>query len=481
MHTVGWILAIDQGTHASRALLLDGRGAVRFETHRPIALTRLDVHRVEQDALQVLDSVRRVMEAALTYANERGVAVTVAGLATQRSTVVAWDGETGMPLYPALSWQDTRAERQLARFASGVRSVEETTGLRISPHYGVSKLAWLVQEVPAVAAAAGADRLLLGPLAAFLLYHLLDGAPHCCDVVNAGRTLLCNLEQGNWDNELLRASDLHRDWLPCVRPVLHHYGVLCGTSIPLRAVNGDQNAALCAQGEPERDRLVVNAGSGAFIARPIAKRLDPASPLLISALWSDSVNTRYLLEGTVNGAGSALRWARDHLGTVDPETVLAQWPECPGGPPLFLNAVGGLGSPWWKAGVATRWLEPVESSSAECCVVGVAESILFLIHANLIELQRRTSPAREIALSGGISRSDGWCQELADLSRLTVVRLDESEATARGIGWLAAGRPSAWRQGKVERFAPCPNAALRERYTRFMAAMKRVTGGEIGD
>ncbi len=475
MQDASWILAIDQGTHASRALLVDGGGRVRFQTSRMVALKRRDAVRVEQNANKLIASVNQVVAAALAYAEEQGATVSAAGLATQRATVVAWDAYSGEPLYSALSWQDRRAERQLQRFAERATAVGETTGLRLSPHYGVSKLSWLVEAVPEVSAAASERRLMMGPLAAFLMFHLLDGSPHCCDVVNAGRTLLCDLESGDWNPDLLQASGLRAEWLPHCRPVLEHYGYLKGTTIPLRAVTGDQNAALCAAGEPHSERVQINAGSGAFIVRPLESRLSDADPLLISALWSDLSEARYLVEGTVNGAGAAVEWARNQWSLPPVEEALADWPECTEGPPLFLNAVGGLGSPWWRADVESRWLESIESHSDACRLAGVAESILFLINANLELMREIGQPVEGAVLSGGLSRADSWVQRLADLVDLPVSRSDASEATARGVAWLAAGRPAQWQAGTTALFTPRTDTKLQERYTRFMAAMKSAT------
>ncbi|GAB4347775.1 MAG: glycerol kinase GlpK [Gammaproteobacteria bacterium] len=466
------LLAIDQGTHASRALLVDHRGSARVVATAEVVLHRQDGGRVEQDAFELLDSVRDVVGAALAWAKREGLRIIRAGLATQRSTVVAWDARDGRPLYPALSWQDTRGKAQLRRFAAEAGEVEAKTGLRLSPHYGASKLRWLVEEVEAVGRAARGHRLRMGPLAAFLLHHLLEEAPHRCDVVNASRTLLVDLRVRNWDASLIHAAGLEREWLPECRPVIDDYGVLRGTTIPISAVNGDQNAALCADGRPGAEALRVNAGTGAFIAAPVESMADSPAPLLGSILWSDDGAAHYLLEGTVNGAGAALKWAESREGLPPAESVLANWPECPEGPPLFLNTVGGLGSPWWRSGIPPRWLEEAGTFDASCRIAGVAESILFLIGANVDLVRERVPSTRFIILSGGLAKGDGWCQRLADLTGMEVRRSAAAEATGRGIAWLAAGRPDDWRAAGADRFTATPDPALERRYTRFIRALE---------
>lgn len=474
MSDPGHILAIDQGTHASRALLIDREGGIRFSATTGVALQRIETERVEQDAREIVVSVRKVVDEALAYAVREGLAIRCAALASQRSTVVAWDAATGDPLHPALSWQDTRAKPQLQRFAETAGRVDEITGLRLSPHYGVSKLCWLVDEVDAVRHAAQEGRLRLGPLAGYILFQLLEGSPHCCDVVNAGRTLLVDLASGDWDTGLLRASGLERDWLPRCLPVVADYGVLRDSGIPLVAVSGDQNAALCANGEPATDALRINAGTGAFVACPLAGETRRNAPLLTSVLWSRKGETHYLLEGTVNGAGAALEWGRQSAALPPAEAVLGRWPECSDGPPLFLNTVGGLGSPWWRTGIEPRWLDKNDGVSDACRVAGIAESILFLINANVELMRARLPGVRRIELSGGLAAADGWCQRLANLTGLEVVRRSRGEATARGIAWLAAGRPPAWQAGDAERLTPDHDAALQRRYTRFIQALEKV-------
>ena len=474
MHDSPWLLAIDQGTQASRALLLDTRGRVVFQARRPVALRRLDNERVEQDAAELIGTVREVVSAALAHAAASQREIAAAGLATQRSTVVAWDAVSGRPLHAALSWQDTRAQALLHGLRVEGDAIARRTGLRISPHYGASKLRWLLDEVPAVRTAATEGRLCLGPLAAFLLFHLLEGRPFRCDAVNAARTLLCDLDRRDWDTALLARFGLQREWLPECRPVVDDYGQLRDSAIPLRAVTGDQNAALCAAGEPAPREALVNIGTGAFVVAPLGETAQRAPPLLTSLVWSSARDARYLLEGTVNGAGAALSWASERWDLPPPQQALAPWPECSAEQPLFLNTVGGLGSPWWRSGIDPRWLGARAEASPACQTAAVAESVLFLIQANLDAMSAASVPVAGLRVGGGLAQLDGLCQRLADLSGLPVHRAQETEATARGIAWLAAGRPAHWASPQATHFAAQPAPQLRQRYTRFCCALQEL-------
>jgi glycerol kinase len=460
------ILALDQGTHASRAALFDGEGRMLRCYQRPVTLTRRDPC-VEQDPDALYGSLREAMTDALRLARAVGAEVSAAGLATQRSTVVAWDAGTGEALAPALSWQDTRAA--LPQDESTRARIRAITGLRASAHYGAAKLAWLRREVPAVSRAAARGRLRLGPLSAYLLARLLaeDGA--WVDHANAARSLLFDLATRGWSAELCTQFGIETSWLPTPRPVRAAYGMLREAEVPVTAVSGDQSAALFAEGTPPPDTLIANLGSGAFALRLAGARPPQNEALLATLVDSDDDTARYALEGTVNGAGSALAWANSRWGLQvaagDLDALIAKVAE----PPLFVNTVGGLGSPWWRSDLVPELVgDPAPDCRAQPapCLAAVMESIAFLLAANIERL--REAGTREIRASGGLSRCATLLQHIADLTGLTVHRAAEREATLRGIAWLAGGRPEGWSLPAADSLAPRHNPALRARYARLL-------------
>lgn len=469
---------MDQGTHASRALLVDARGRVAAAFQAPVALSRRGP-RVEQDARALRESVRQVLSQALGEATARGLAPTCAALATQRSTVVAWDRGDGRPLAPALSWQDTRTGPGLGRYAHLADALHRRTGLRLSAHYGATKLAWLLRECPPVARAADTGGLALGPLAAFLLQDLLAGRPLVVDDANASRTLLWSIAARDWDPWLLAAFGLQRRWLPACRRIRADYGVLrAAPGLRLRAVSGDQTAALFADGPPAADTVYVNLGTGAFVlaVTGATPRLD--GPLLAGPADSGDGRSLYSLEGTVNGAGGALQWARRQWGIRLPDTGLDAALETVRAPPVFLNAVGGLGSPWWRSDVAPRLVgaDPAACRQAPAlCMAAVLESIAFMVQANLAELQAAGVAPSRLRLSGGLSRCTLLCRRIADLSGLPVLRSEQPEATARGAAWLALDGPADWRPSPHSLIEPQPDPGLEARYARFLAAVAEAT------
>ncbi len=462
-------LIIDQGTHATRALAFDADGQVRAAAHCPITLRRLNADRVEQDAAEIAASLRQVVSEILADDVVRPTGIAQAGLASQRSSVAAWDRETGEPLAPVISWQDWRAADWLAQFAEYTPIIREKTGLPLSPHYGASKLRWLLDNVPAVQQARLDDRLAFGPLASFLLFHLLHDKPLLADHANANRTQLWHIDYRDWDPWLLDLFGISGNLLPACRPIVHEYGRMALADVPVTAVNGDQNAAVYALGQPDRDTAVINLGTGAFVLISTGRRRVSHPALLTGLTSSNAFVGEYTLEGTVNGAGSALSWAGEQWGVSDIPAYLDEWLARPEEPPIFLNSIGGLGSPFWRPGP-----EPAIVGQGEPWqwLVAVAESILFLVQINLDEMRAAGAAVRRVQVSGGLAQADNLCQRLADLSGCPVYRPQMTEATARGTAWLAAGRPSHWPELQPgKHFDPRPDKALADRYWRFRELM----------
>jgi len=468
-------LAIDQGTHATRVIVFDGQGQPVVSATRPVTLRTRGRAVVEQSSQEILGSLHAALSEVLRHPDIDPACIVSAGLATQRSSVLAWDRRTGDSLSPVLSWQDTRTAGELAALRGHDTAIREHTGLRLSPHYGAGKLRWLLRNVPAVAEAREQGVLALGPLAAYLLHHLTGADGALVDHANASRTLLWNLETRDWDPWLLELFDVSREFLPACRPIRADYGVIRGRDIPLRAVNGDQTAALYAHGLPADDTLVVNIGTGAFVLLPTggARRTHPV--LLSGVSRSDGATADYYVEGTVNGAAAALDWVAERYRVADWPAQVPGWLARIDSPPVFLNSIGGLGSPWWQPGPEPVFLQAhagVEVGPAAAMSAAV-ESVVFLLQANIDLLGALNPAVSRIRISGGLASLDGVCRKLADLSGLAVERSAVIESTARGIAWLAAGCPEDWPPPATEsRFRPRNDVRLRQRYARFRTALE---------
>lgn len=458
-------LVIDQGTHATRAFIFDDEGKVCASAFQDISLKRFGADRAEQDGSEIIASVQAVIQEVLADSAVKRNGLACAGLATQRSSVVAWNKHTGEPLGPVLSWLDRRAAAWLGRMDLDAGDIQQRTGLAVTPHYGASKLRWYLDHVPAVKRAHREGQLAMGPLVSYVLFHLLKERPLLVDHANASRTQLWNLDTRDWDPKLLDLFGVPLDALPSCRPICHDYGLMRGTDIPVTAVNGDQTSALYCLGRLRKDTAVVNLGTGAFILFLTGKKRVHAPRLLSGLASSQKDRGEYLVEGTVNGAGVALDWAARQWGIPDIIQTLSAGLGDNEEPPLFINTVGGLGSPWWQPGPDPTLMG---EGGPRQKAVAVAESILFLLKVNLEVLDETCPGIRRIQVSGNLARFDGICRRLADLTQRAVYRPAETEATARGIAWLAFQQPRHWpKPGRGRVFKPKANPSLEERYKRF--------------
>ncbi|WP_461482710.1 FGGY family carbohydrate kinase, partial [Porticoccus sp.] len=395
-----------------------------------------------------------------------------AALVTQRSSLVCWDRHSGEPLSPLLSWQDTRAADLLARLALDDEEVAARTGLRPNAHYGASKLRWCLDNLPAVSEALAGQRLACGPLASYLLFALTREQGFAIDPGNAQRTMLLNLGSGSWDERLLAQFDIPQQVLPPVQPSASEFGTLAvaDVSVPVRLVNGDQNAAFFGAGPLHGERVYINAGTGAFIAAPWPEAQSAPPGLLKTLVYQSPKKRWFVAEGTVNGAASALALQATELGVEDYSLHLEHWCRSVVDIPLFLNGVGGLGAPYWRSDFASGWRH-FDPETPQGAMVAVLESIVFLLMVNLQRLRDSGGPLSEIVVSGGLSELQGFCQRLADLSGLPVFRNPEPEATARGAAFLLADQPGGWQAGDFEYFSPQPNTELEARFKHWQVAM----------
>ncbi len=467
----GVFVAIDQGGHASRAVAYDGRGRRLASAFAVISTHRNALGHVEHDGEDIVDSVRTALdELAALVPPGRWVG---AGLAVQRSSIACWDRASGALLAPVISWQDRRHAAWLEGLQHEAPRVHEQTGLPLSPHYGASKLRWCLDYVGAVREAHAAGRLCAGPLASLLLFRLLEQRPFLADEANASRTLLWSPLERRWLPALLGLFGVPPQVLPGLVPTTSPFGTLRvgAARVPLVVCTGDQSAVPFAAGALDEQAVYVNAGTGAFALRPLRTALI-APPLLTSVLRSDEARVDFVLEGTVNGAGSALQWFEGQEG-LPARRLLAGLDAAPpddGDVPLFLNGVAGLGSPFWVPEFESRWEgkgEPVERFRA------VVESIAFLLRTNLDEMAAHAPRPRRIVLSGGLGGSAYLCRALAALAGAPVHRLDDPEATARGLAFLVAGEPSGWEPPALTVHEPRRDQSLLARYLSWLAALQR--------
>lgn len=466
-------LAIDQGGHASRAILFDHSGHVLAQSESAVATIRSQPGWVEHDPQELLASVHSAIQNTLEKTAEPAIQIISAGLATQRSSIVCWNRFTGEALSPIISWQDHRAHATISALSAHQQRVHNKTGLFLSPHYGASKIKWCLDHLPEVQHALQCNTLYIGPLASFLAAQLTGQSTAYIDPANAGRTLLWNIETRDWDPELLALFDIPLHILPKCTPSFFPYGEIksLNTAIPLQLLIGDQPAALFAHGPPSIDQTYINMGTGVFVQRLQQNSTAVPAQLLKSLVVTGQNETYYTIEGTINGGASALDWFAQQYQVQDWQKESSAWLQkkySTSQIPLFINTVGGLGSPFWRTDIQPHF---IGEGSIAAKFISILESILFLIQINMKHMDRYLSLSSSIIVSGGLSMIEGLCQNLADLSQRPVYRPKQTEATAQGLAELLAQTP---RQTTNHfSYLPNKNADLLQRYQKWLTIMDR--------
>ncbi len=469
-------LALDVGTHAVKAALVNRSNLTLVKvSSRDIALQTVTARQFEQRAEEILAALEWAIDEVLRDCLELPQ---VAGLACQRSTVVAWDRSTLLPLGPALSWQDTRAVEITDRLLDREEEIKRISGLVLSPHYGASKMRWLIQHY-----GLNPQQHCVGPLISFLTAHLLGQSHAVCDHSNGNRTQLMNMDILCWDSNLLSYFELDKHFLPQLKPMHHPFGLLKKYPIELTAMAGDQNAAVLASLDVGQGKIIaVNLGSGAFVLRQFGDRSKTPQYLLSSVLYSNREGAALIAEGTVNGAGLALtRFCQSsEMVNLGGEgflfSTLSAWlddivdPGC-----LYLNSCGGLGSPYWCEGPQAQFVavdsEPNQAFSLAERAVAVVESIVFLVCKNCLLLQSKGN-VNAIYLSGGLARLNAIGQKMADVCQLPVIQLDEQEATLVGVARMASGLKEKAKVSIKMQFQPHARPLLQRRMKMFHQLLK---------
>lgn len=456
-------LAIDQGGQSSRVGVFNQRGDLLCSYSAACATQHIQTEtgeHIEQSGEEILAGIRQCLTQVHNFLGERIHQIKAAGFAGQGSSLLCWDRLTGEALTPVLSWQDIRGQDYLKSISLSQEQAQQLTGLRVSPHYGASKIRWCLDNSLEVKVAREQKRLAIGPIVSYVFWHLLEGNPMLVDPGHAQRTLLWNLHTEDWDESLLQQFTIPRALLPQCKKHNSYFGELnvAGHNIPFTASARDQGASLFANGAPDPNACYINIGTGAFIQR-VSNQLQAPEGLLVSPLWLpetkidqaiecasptcyldeselNSAQKRYAWEATVNGAASAIPFIEQQANlTITPDLIAQALALNPQQQCYFLNAIGGLSAPYWRTNLVSRFsenLSPLEK------VLAWLESVVFQIVVN-VQLMETLGKTEKILISGGLSQADGICQRIADLTGATVYRSENADATLRGIGCMAAG------------------------------------------
>jgi glycerol kinase len=480
------IVALDQGSSSSRAVLFDLKGRVVASASRPVKTRRPKAGWAEHDANELATTLEASLDAVLSKLAPKD-RVLGAGLAVQRSTIVFCDRTSFKPVAPAPSWMDGRA----AEFVSGLQDrqgeVHGLSGLYATPYYSAPKIRWFLDREPKVRALADAGKLLCAPVSTFVAARLTKGAVVAADPTCAQRTLLMNLDTMSWDPGLLALLGLSAEILPSIRPSSGDWGVIerKGHKFPLLATVGDQQSAAIGLGASSEGEAVANYGTGAFLLRHTGPRPERAPGLLSSVAATSGALRGYYLEGTVHAAGTSFEWLRDNLGLMkDAKAIDAAFKRSKKRV-LALPAIGGLGAPRWDYKTKTAFFGLDSQTTGDDLVRAVAEGLCMLVADAAAVMTAAGSPVTRARVAGGLSLSDAMMSFQADALGAVLQRRKEVEATALGAAILAAkaaGVPDADKMSdaKVEKtFSPTSDETVRAKrrseWTAFVESTQRLS------
>lgn len=442
-----YILAIDQGTTSSRAMVFDQNG-------RSVAIAQQEFRQiypqdgwVEHDPEEIWQSVLAVSRKALQQAEEKGIHVEGIGITNQRETTLVWDRRTGKPVYNAIVWQDRRTAAYCGELkASGNEDlVAEKTGLLLDPYFSATKLRWILEHVDGARVRAEQGELVFGTVDSFLLWRLTGGRVHATDATNASRTMLFNIHAQEWDEPLLELLEIPRSLLPEVKDCIADFGAtegeLFGRPIPIGGIAGDQQAAAIGQACLEPGMIKSTYGTGCFVLMNTGDKVFRSkNGLLTTVAYRVDGQTRYAVEGSIFVAGAAIQWLRDGLKLIESAALvegLAKGLDSNRGV-YMVPAFTGLGAPHWDPHARGAIFGLTRDTGVAEIVRATLESVGYQTH-DLMEAMKRDSGtgSKALRVDGGMVANDWFLQFLADLLNVPVERPQVTETTALGAAYLA--------------------------------------------
>jgi glycerol kinase len=489
---VKYVLALDQGTTSSRALLFDKGGAVRAVAQQEFEQIFPQPGWVEHNPEQIAFSQIAVALEALARVGVGPGDVAAIGIANQRETALVWNRETGQPVHNAIVWQDRRTADVCDRLRKQGHSelIQKRTGLLIDSYFSGTKIAWILDNVSGARALAEAGKLAFGTVDTWLVWKLTQGQLHATDASNASRTMLFNIHSGAWDRELLELLKIPASMMPEVRSCSETYGHVSGieglNGIAIAGIAGDQQAALYGQRCIKPGMTKNTYGTGCFMLQNTGRRAVPSSNRLVTTVaWKIGDVTEYALEGSVFVGGAVVQWLRDGLGLIrkseEVETLAKSVPD--NGGVYFVPAFVGLGAPHWDSYARGSIFGLTRGTSAGHLARAAVESIAYQV-ADLLDAMRRDSgdAVQELRVDGGAAANDSLMQFQADILGVPVVRPAVTETTAMGAAYLAGRAVDFWPVSQGEssardrRFEPqmAPEKArvLRERWNEAVSRSK---------
>jgi glycerol kinase len=448
-----YILALDQGTTSSRAIVFDRNGLPVASAQKEFTQFYPKPGWVEHDPEEIWSTQAGVALEAITKAGSESSDIAAIGITNQRETTVVWNRKTGKPVYNAIVWQDRRTADFCDKLKREGKSskILEKTGLIIDAYFSATKIRWILDNVKDARKLAEAGHLAFGTIDSWLVWNLSKGKLHLTDVSNASRTMLFNIHTLQWDEELLGLFNIPSSMLPEVRSSSEIYGKTEGhfsTSIPVAGIAGDQQAALFGQMCTEPGMVKNTYGTGCFMMMNIGnKPIQSKSKLLTTIAWRIGNDTQYALEGSIFIAGAVVQWLRDGLGIIknsgDVEKLAAKVKDTEG--VYFVPAFAGLGAPHWNQHARGTLVGITRGSTSSHIARAALDSIAYQTLEVLLAMQKDSGiDIRELRVDGGATVNNQLMQFQSDLLQSKVVRPKITETTALGAAYLAGLAVNYW-------------------------------------
>ena len=449
-----YILALDQGTSSSRAIVFDGHGQAKAVSQKEFTQIFPKPGWVEHNPMEIWSSQASVIAEAITSIDINGLNIAAIGITNQRETTIVWDAETGTPVYNAIVWQDRRTSEYCDSLKRDGRTdlIRSKTGLIIDAYFSATKIRWILDNVEGARQKAEEGKLRFGTVDTWLIWMLTRGEVHVTDVSNASRTMLFNIHTLEWDKELLTLFNIPESMMPQVKSSSEVYGytktTLFAHEVPIAGIAGDQQAALFGQMCTEPGSVKNTYGTGCFLLMNSGERpIMSSNNLLTTIAWKIGDKVNYALEGSIFVAGSVVQWLRDGLGIIksssEVEELAASVPD--NGGVYFVPALTGLGAPHWdqyaKGSVYGISRGTTAAHIARAALEGIAFQTMDIVNA----MQRDAEiTLKELKVDGGASRNNLLMQFQADILGTSVIRPTVTETTALGAAYLAGLAVGYW-------------------------------------
>jgi glycerol kinase len=450
-----FILALDQGTTSSRAVLFDHSGRILGLAQKEFQQFFPQPGWVEHDPEEIWSSQYSVLAELLAKNNIQPGQIAAIGITNQRETTVVWDRKTGKPVYPAIVWQDRRTSGYCDQLKEQGHSepIRLKTGLVLDAYFSATKLKWILDEVPGIRARAKKGELAFGTVDSWLVWKLTGGRLHVTDVSNASRTMLLNIQTCKWDSELLELFDIPENLLPEVRPSSELYGksgslVSPGSGIPVAGIAGDQQAALFGQLCTQPGMVKNTYGTGCFMLMNTGeKAVVSKNHLLTTIAWKINNRVEYALEGSIFIAGAVVQWLRDGLHLIrqsgDVESLAGQVKDTGG--VYLVPAFAGLGAPHWNQYARGSLFGMTRGTSDTHLALAALESIAYQAYDVLKAMEADSGiRIKELRVDGGATANNRLMQFQSDILQVPVVRPKVYETTALGAAYLAGLAVGYW-------------------------------------